>query len=369
MNNKSNKSKIRKKKLNRFYCKIMRQAWQNEKVLSRMQHMELRLMQCESLAELLQTLIHDCQIQFELNKVTLILVDSDNEIECLLSNYEPGYHKRFPDLFFHNTNQKLLQLFEGELALQLKPFDPNLYTDFIKSPPQHIQSIALLPLKYNDHILGGLILGDSQPERFSAQSSTDFLQHLCSVISICINMSILRDRLKYNSLNDALTGINNRRFFDQRLLEEISRCKRLQKPISCLFIDVDHFKQFNDNFGHASGDMVLKQVACIIRHALRKSDIVGRYGGEEFAILLPDTGHRNAVNIAERIRESIQNHNYKFDKHQLQVTVSIGIADFQKFADENKTLAEIAELLIAAADSALYKAKQSGRNCIAINED
>ena len=369
MNMRKNKSKIRKKRLNRFYSKIMWQAWKNEKVLSRIQQMELRLMQCESLSELLQTLINDSQVEFELNKVAVILLDSDNKIQCLLSNYEPGYPKHFPNLFFHKTSQKLSQLFEGVLAPQLRPFDPNLHADFFKPSPHQVQSIALLPLKYNDHFLGGLILGDSKPERFTTQLSTDFLQHLCSVISICINMSILRDRLKQNSLNDALTGINNRRFFDQRLLEEISRCKRLQKPISCLFIDVDHFKQFNDNYGHASGDMILKEVASIIRHALRKSDVVGRYGGEEFAILLPDTDYRNAINIAERIRKSIQKHNYKFDKHQLQVTVSIGIADFQKFADGNKTLDEIAVLLIAAADSALYKAKQAGRNCIAINEE
>ncbi|MCB1985864.1 MAG: sensor domain-containing diguanylate cyclase [Burkholderiales bacterium] len=366
---KRNKSKIRKKRLNRFYNKITQFAWQNEQVLCRIQHMELRLMQCETFADLLQTLLNDSQTQFELDKVTLILLDPDHEIQRLLSNIEAGFLKKFPNLSFHTTNQRFLHLFESDLSPQLGRYDPDLHADLIMSSSHQIHSIALLPLKHDDHLLGILILGDSNPERFTKHAATDFLQHLCTVISICIDMSILRDRLMHNSLNDALTGINNRRFFDQRLPEEISRCKRLQKPISCLFIDVDHFKQFNDTYGHASGDMVLKQVAGIIRNTLRKSDIVGRYGGEEFAILLPDTDHLNAVRIAERIRKNIQKHCYKFDTHQLQVTVSIGIADFQKFADENKTLTEIAEILISAADGALYKAKQAGRNCIAINED
>lgn len=347
----------------------MQHAWQNEQVLCCIQHMELRLMQCESFSALLQTLLNDSQTQFELDMVALILLDPEYETQRLLSNCEVYFQKKFSDLFFHTTNQKLLQLFERGLSPRLGPYDPNSHSEFFKPSPHLIRSIALLPLKRDDHLLGALILGDSKPERFTEQSATDFLQHFCDVISICIDMSILRDRLKHNSLNDALTGINNRRFFDQRLPEEISRCKRLQKPISCLFIDVDHFKQFNDSFGHSSGDMVLKQVAGIIRNMLRKSDIVGRYGVEEFAILLPETDHRYAVKIAERIRKSIQKHRYEFDRHQLQVTLSIGIADFQKFSDENKTLAEIAESLIAAADSALYKAKQGGRNCIAINED
>lgn len=347
----------------------MQHAWQNEKVLCRIQQMELCLMQCESLAELLQTLFSDSQTQFELDKVALILLDPDSEIQRLLSNHEAGFQQKFPNLFFHATNQKLLHLFEAGLTPQLGPYDPDSHTDFFNSPPHLLHSIALLPLKRDDRLLGVFILGDSKPERFTKHTATDFLQHLCAVISICIDRSILCDKLRHNSLNDALTGINNRRFFDQRLAEEISRCKRIQKPISCLFVDVDHFKQFNDTFGHASGDMVLKQIASIIRNVLRKSDIVGRYGGEEFAILLPETDHQNAVKIAERIRTSIQKYRYEFEQHQLQVTVSIGIADFQKFADENKTLAEIGESLISAADSALYKAKQAGRNCIAINAD
>lgn len=151
-----------------------------------------------------------------------------------------------------------------------------------------------------NRLLGCLIFGDTKVKRFTHQSATDFLQHLSSVISICINMTILRDKLKYSSLKDPLTGINNRRFFDQRLPEEIARSKRSEAPISCLFIDVDHFKQFNDNYGHASGDLILKQVACIIRRELRASDIV--------------------------------------------------------------------QTLVEAADHALYKAKQAGRNCIAVND-
>ncbi|WP_107795581.1 DUF484 family protein [Nitrosomonas aestuarii] len=368
MKRKKSKAQQKHRNLNNHYNRLMQHAWQNENILSRFQQIELCLMRCESFAELLKVLLNECKTQFELEQVALILLDPHHEIQQQLHNYKFNYQNNFSNLFFHTNNQKLLQLFQNDLSPQLGPYNAALHADLFKQPASTVYSIALLPLTHDNQILGTLILGDSTPERFSEQSATDFLQHLSAVISISINMTISRDRLKHNSLNDALTGINNRRFFDQRLSEEISRCKRLQIPISCLFIDVDNFKHFNDTYGHASGDMVLKQVAGIIRNELRLSDIVGRYGGEEFAILLPDTDHRTAVEIAERIRVSIQKHRYKFDKHMLQVTVSIGIADSQKFADENRTLNEIGNTLIAAADKALYKAKNAGRNCIAINE-
>jgi len=369
---KKNNLRQKKKNLDRQYKKLISHAWQNEIILRRCQQMELRLMQCESLVSLIQVLLTESPKNFELNQVALILLDPRYEIRRLLLAHETDYRKAFPNLYFHCKKQVISQLLEAEKLPKLGLYDINRHEDFFL--PHHntdktILSVAALPLVQEQRIVGCLLFGDTQADRFLPNSATDFLQHLGSVISICIDMTLLRDRLKYSSLNDALTGINNRRFFEQRLPEEISRSKRTETPISCLFVDVDHFKHFNDTYGHATGDLILKQVAGIIRKELRATDVVGRYGGEEFVVLLPNTDNQRAAEIAERIRKCIQKHRYKYEDHSLQVTVSIGIADFQKFADKNKTLAEIGQSLVAAADSALYKAKQSGRNCVAVNSE
>lgn len=328
-------------------------------------------MQCESFSSLAQVLLTESVKNFELSQVALVLFDPRYDIRRLLLASEIDYRKSFPNLIFVGKKQLITQSLKAEKFINLTPYDSELHECYLPKPENNedeaILSVAAIPLIQEQRILGCLMFGDTNPDRFTPDSATDFLQHLGAVISICIDMTLLRDRLKYSSLNDALTGINNRRFFEQRLPEEISRCKRTDTPISCLFVDVDHFKQFNDSYGHATGDHILKQIAGIIRKEIRATDVVGRYGGEEFVVLLPNTDHQTAMVIAERIRNCIHKHHYKYEKNIFQVTVSIGIADFQKFSDNNKTLAEIGQALVAAADSALYKAKKAGRNCIAVN--
>jgi len=371
MKRKKNNLRQKKKNLDRQYKTIIAHAWQNENILRRFQKMELSLMQCESFALLTHVLLNESPKRFELDQVALVLLDPRYEIRRLLLASEIDYQQTFPNLFFQCNTQKVMQLFDAVQLPKLGLYHADLHAEYFRAPLHSqsnvILSVAALPLIQEQGLLGCLLFGDTHADRFTPDSATDFLQHLGAVISICIDMALLRDRLKYNSLNDALTGINNRRFFEQRLPEEISRCKRMESPISCLFVDVDHFKYFNDTYGHATGDLVLKQVASIIRKELRATDVVGRYGGEEFVVLLPDTDHRRALDIAERIRKCIEKNHCKYEEHMLQVTVSIGIADFQKFVDDNKTLEEIGQALVVAADKALYKAKLAGRNCIAVN--
>lgn len=371
MKRKKNNLRRKKQNLDRQYKTIIANAWQNENILRRFQKMELSLMQCESFALLTHVLLNESPKRFELDQVALVLIDPRYEIRRLLLASEIDHQKIFPNLFFQCNALKISRLFDAVQLPKLGQYHAGLHAEYFRVPFHSqndvILSVAALPLIQEQGLLGCLLFGDTHTDRFTPDSATDFLQHLGAVISICIDMALLRDRLKYNSLNDALTGINNRRFFEQRLPEEISRCKRMQTPLSCLFVDVDHFKYFNDTYGHATGDLILKQVAGIIRKELRATDVVGRYGGEEFAVLLPNTDHRRALDVAERIRKCIEKHHCKYEEYLLQVTVSIGIADFHKLVDDTKTLEEIGRALVVAADKALYKAKQAGRNCIAVN--
>ena len=159
---------------------------------------------------------------------------------------------------------------------------------------------------------------------------------------------------------DALTGLHNRGWLDDAFDREIKRSERDELPLALIMIDVDHFKNYNDDFGHLAGDQVLKTVADAIRSPLRPNDLVARFGGEEFAVLLPETTVRNAETIAERLRERVTKADPgMLDRKQLPaVTISLGIAGRQ----QGYSL----DMMIAAADVAMYHAKRNGRNRVEV---
>ncbi len=159
------------------------------------------------------------------------------------------------------------------------------------------------------------------------------------------------------SYTDDLTGIYNHRFFIQQLTLEIERQKRYASPLSLLMIDIDYFKHYNDHNGHLAGDEALRAIALLIQHGVRQSDIVARYGGEEFAAIMVNARRQKAMEIAERVRQLIQETPFPNEKEQPNgdLTVSIGVATF---SSPISTLTD----LIREADNALYRAKRAGRN-------
>jgi len=173
----------------------------------------------------------------------------------------------------------------------------------------------------------------------------------------------LNQELENLSYTDALTGIRNRRFFDDELKREWERARRLQLPISLLLIDVDHFKKYNDLYGHSTGDQCLKNVAMVLETVKKRSiDTVARFGGEEFAFILPNTSEAGAIEVANAARSAIrdmliQHENSPVAEH---VTISIGLATLQpEIKGDNSQ-----ELIVNSADKALYLAKNLGRNRI-----
>ena len=161
--------------------------------------------------------------------------------------------------------------------------------------------------------------------------------------------------LEESSRTDGLTRVANRRFWEERLRIEFARCARSGAPLSLILFDLDKFKLLNDGYGHQAGDLVLTTVASLVKSALRSADLLGRYGGEEFGILLPDTDLAAASVVAERLRSLIADYHFLYDNERLPVTVSLGIA-------EQTALTGTHERLIAAADGALYRSKHNGRN-------
>jgi diguanylate cyclase (GGDEF)-like protein len=214
-----------------------------------------------------------------------------------------------------------------------------------------------LPLQFEESLLGilwvwgkGLIKADLP---------------IMSIFSKQIGSSLERARLFQEvqslALTDPLTGLQNRRSLFELGRIEFARSIRSHRPFSCMMLDVDHFKQINDNYGHAIGDEVLREFAQRSKNSVREVDIIGRYGGEELVILLPETDLKTAKLVAERLRSSIEKTPVRVSGREINMTISVGVAT----KDEN-TL-EL-ETLIARADQAMYIAKYKGRNQVAVSK-
>jgi diguanylate cyclase (GGDEF)-like protein len=161
------------------------------------------------------------------------------------------------------------------------------------------------------------------------------------------------------ALFDSLTGALSRPAFMEQASKELSRSMRFHRPLSVMMIDIDHFKSINDNYGHAAGDNVLQIFVEAIQEVIRSTDFLGRVGGEEFALLLPDTSARAAYHLAERVRERITKYPYLAGDMLIEVTASLGVAEYQSLDGDIKSV-------LNRADEALYQAKQAGRNRVNI---
>jgi len=161
---------------------------------------------------------------------------------------------------------------------------------------------------------------------------------------------------------DALTGLSNRRSFDEKLDEYAHLSERMKQPLSCIMTDIDHFKRFNDNYGHQTGDEVLRQISQTLESNIRKTDLIARYGGEEFVLLLPNTTQKRAFDVAEKLRQAIEDTNVLSAGITHQVTVSMGVYGKQVAASEMLELVD-------NADKALYRSKHEGRNRVSCYEE
>jgi len=171
------------------------------------------------------------------------------------------------------------------------------------------------------------------------------------------DLAVRRIRAEVDSRTDALTGLYNRRSFDRFLLEEWDTAKRARMPVAMLILDVDRFKNYNDTFGHPVGNQVLERLSTLIKESVRATDLLFRYAGDEFAVLLPKTGLEQAVMVAEKIRQRVNEQQLEIEGSPRQLSVSIGAAEL---------LAEMRapEDLVQLADRALYYSKEAGRNVV-----
>ncbi len=217
--------------------------------------------------------------------------------------------------------------------------------------------LVIMPLKAKNQVNGVIIADNLYTRKPITENDLRIFTMLANQAGLAIENSQLYEIIKHKSRSDAITGLWNHGFFQDQLTLEIERSQKANIPVSLLMIDIDNFKELNDAYGHQNGDIVLKEMAGILKDSSRDGDYACRYGGEEFSIILTQTTKDHGYVIAERIRERIAGHCFpKFSSaEQLKVTVSIGLATSPQDAQTK-------ESLILQADKAMYAAKRSGKN-------
>jgi len=233
--------------------------------------------------------------------------------------------------------------------------------------PLGIRSIVVIPIIFRDEVIGTLFLRTSR----SNHTFTEREVRLCSAIARSSANSLYnaflyekieneKSQFEQLAITDYLTGLYNIRYFYHRFAEEFSRAQRYNSHLSCLMVDLDHFKRINDKYGHRTGDIVLSRFAHLLKRHTRKSDVLARYGGEEFIMLLPQTPVKAAEAKAEELRGLIEQHRFREMEKKSRLTVSIGVSSYPIHKIQDK------DDIITLADKALYKAKVLGRNTVVL---
>jgi diguanylate cyclase (GGDEF)-like protein len=217
-----------------------------------------------------------------------------------------------------------------------------------------LKSVQIMPLEIRDQLVGLLVF--ELPPRLAP--SHEILIIFARQTALTIENARLFAQVEQMAVRDTLTGLYNRRYFQQILDYELNRAKRYQQPLSIIFIDLDHFKQVNDRFGHSTGDLFLKQISQKLSGMFRTTDLVARYAGDEFVAVLPATLQEGAMILAHRIQETLGDYQIMVRGTTLQVSVSIGVDTYEN-TDGIGSMT-----LIDRADKAMYEAKARGRNCV-----
>ena len=222
--------------------------------------------------------------------------------------------------------------------------------------------MADFPILNDDQCLGVLALGRDKAGYEFTTDQIQFGRFFANLTALVFNNAQLREALQEQSIRDPLTGLFNRRYMEETLKREVRRVTRQLRPLGIIMIDIDHFKDFNDTYGHTMGDALLQNLGEFLQSHVRGEDVACRYGGEEFILIMPNTSIATAEERAEYLREAVKQLQVESDSQPSDgITLSLGIAIYP---EHGRTM----EAVLRAADAALYRAKQEGRDRVVIAE-
>ena len=260
------------------------------------------------------------------------------------------------DAIFHNTleNKKIIQ--STDIGASLRAIMPDINEETINEiiSEKSVRSIISIPLYVFEKPFGIFAVFSSREAL--AETETDFLTMYAQQIELAITIADLFEKVKEQAVTDGLTGLYNRRYFEEYLKKEVTRSLRINQPFSVISLDLDYLKKINDTYGHSFGDLAIKTIAEILKSNARSIDTAARMGGEEFNIILPGVKSDGAMIAAERIRHAIESVEINTIGH---ITASIGVATFLEHSDNVEDILEL-------ADQAMYLSKQNGRNQVTL---
>lgn len=320
---------------------LLNNARRNEALLRRLQAFELQLLSCQSWNDLLQLLLQGLPEHFGLDDVALCLLDTDGQLyQSILQSLTPEQTQWLDALEFVTH---LPQCRPGPVAV---------------NPPWH--SGLMLPLLRHERCLGKITLFSTRTDRFADGMATDFMQHLAAVIAACLVMVQQTEQQARLALTDPLTGVENRRGFERFYAREWARGLRQFHEFAVILLDLDYFKQVNDQHGHATGDRALQALCNSLRQVVRPSDVIGRLGGEEFALLVSGCSWPQLELLIPRIQQAIRHMDVRNESGQrVTMTASGSFLVVTPKAHSSIELSQVIRLL----DKYLYQAKAQGRDC------
>jgi|ETNmetMinimDraft_16_1059900.scaffolds.fasta_scaffold01500_5 diguanylate cyclase (GGDEF)-like protein/PAS domain S-box-containing protein len=310
-------------------------------------------------AELIKHMAHILKEDFNLDVIVVLMLNREKDIldVPLIEPQMPAGELIKPETFLNPS-----------ICRVLRTGDVLIVRDVNKDIPCECLSLKIKEGGYACYplITGGITTGvvlmiKKERDFWDSEEKQSLFSTYVGLVASALHRVRLMDMTRHAAVTDGLTGVYNRRFFDETLEKQILLEKRRKKPLSLLIMDIDHFKNFNDSYGHIAGDRALKQLTINVSDAIRESDILARYGGEEFVVIMPETDLSNARKKADKIRWNVESMNLDniVSGQSLKMTISIGVASFPEHGTEFNTL-------VASADGALYKAKESGRNRVEV---
>lgn len=332
---------------------IIRRLKENEEIARKFHRVESKILTILNFKDLFEVLLTEIQDNFKVPYVWISLVENSeisSLIEALGSSAMLKEHinlvdrKTFLELI-DNTTEPIL------VNQDLKPY----FKLFPRHRKYFIKSMAVAPISLDGEIIGSLNQADANPARYQPGIDTSLLEQLALKVSLCLSNVTAHEKLKFLAYHDPLTGLVNRRVMEKILKREFLRARRYQTPLSVVFIDLDHFKYINDTYGHESGDDLLVFAADALMKISRQSDIVARYAGDEFVLILPESDPGSAENLTARIVAHFNEHPCRVRANDITLSFSYGIAATVEEAIEHP------EDLVKLSDKRLYEKKRTQR--------
>ncbi|MBN1384469.1 MAG: diguanylate cyclase [Elusimicrobia bacterium] len=291
---------------------------------------------------------------FGLQKFSLFFYDNKSDtLKLGIHNQENLKNKEI--IIQRNTKSMMWDVVDKKELFIVNDFENSPYFKGVKL---HRDDFAVsIPLIIDKGVIGVINMNDShegKPPEELVRKATIAVEHLASSIAT----SNAYKKIQKLSITDELTGLYNRRYWNMRLNKEFVRAKRYNHNLCCIMIDIDHFKSINDRYGHQCGDFILKEMAAVLSENIRKSDVICRYGGEEFCVLAVETEIKGALELAEKLRKAIKEHQFNYSVIFLRLTISLGVCVYPNDG------VSVVEDIVRIADEMLYKAKEAGRDRI-----